>query len=135
MEKAKGKRERGLSLFPCPFLLLLRQRLIERRQRLDDGRALLCGALRTVVGRRHHVPRGVLFERLAGENAAHLLGVEHLAREELLGDPKERRLVPLQHAAGALVLARYETLDLVIDANRRVFPVVLMLRDLAAEEN
>src|SRR5262249_10082550 len=55
--------------------------------------------------------------------------------EELFGNPVERRAALLEQRLRALVVHRHEPLDLVVDADRGVFAVVLMLRDLAAEED
>ena len=49
----------------------------------------------------------MLLERLAGGDAAHLIGVEHLAREQLLGDLVERDAVLSRAAcARAVVVVR-----------------------------
>src|SRR3954468_6428349 len=72
---------------------------------------------------------------LPGRRWADLVGVEHFAREQLLGDLVEGGAVLLDERLGALVVRGHEALDLVIDADRGVLAVVLMLRDLAAEED
>ena len=66
---------------------------------------------------------------------AHLIGVEHFAREQRVGDVEQLLLVLGQQLGRAAVGVHDEALDLGVDLERRVFAVVLVLRDLAAEED
>src|SRR6185312_14514902 len=115
---------------------LLREWLVERG---NDRRALFLLRLGLVFfdvrgggarrGRRH------VFERQAGDNALDLFGVEHLAREQFVGHLDEDGLVLREERECPVVRGGHEALHFLIDPERRVFAVVLVLRDLAAEED
>ena len=89
--------------------------------------------------RRRHGPAGAagfdLFERQPGRDAPHLLGVEHFARQQRVGHLHEAGLVLGQQLVRALVVVGDEALHFLVDLERRVLAVVLVLRDLAAEED
>ena len=74
-------------------------------------------------------------ERFAAHQLLHLIGVEHFAREQRVGDVEQRLLVRRENLGGAAVGVHDEALHLGVDLERRVFAVVLVLRDLAAEED
>src|SRR4051812_5869999 len=120
-----------ITRFPIPRLFL-GERLVERR---NLQRTLLRGLPRGVGDRGRRRLRLVRLERFATHDASDLVGVEHFTHEELLGDAIERNAVFFERRLGALVVRRHEALDLVIDPDRGVFAVVLVLRDLAAEED
>ena len=55
------------------------------------GRSFAAGALVVVDRRRRRAAAGDrLVERLAGDDAAHLVGVEHFARQQRVGDVQQR---------------------------------------------
>src|SRR5262245_1651794 len=113
--------------------LLLWQWLVERR---NDRRALFLARPRLVFldgGARGDRLR--LVERQAGGDALHLLGVEHLALEQRLGHLDEDRLVLGEELVRAVIRVGHEALHFLIDLERGVLAVVLVLRDLAAEED
>src|SRR5690606_11360814 len=114
--------------------LLLHDGLAERRH---DGRALGGLAARLAVGRRRAAARGPgrLGQRQALREPLDLLGVEDLAREQLVGDGQQRCLVRDEQVARPLVVLHDQLLDFLIDADGRVLAVVLRLRELAAEED
>src|SRR4249919_1601080 len=117
-----------------PTVLLLRQWLVEGRQRRNHRWPLLLRTLRGIV---RHAGRGdwlVFLERLALSDTAHPIGVEHLTNKQLLGDLIEGRPIRPENAPRFVVVGRDDPLDLLIDADGRVLAVVLVLRDLAAEE-
>src|SRR5579864_7501688 len=113
--------------------LLLRDRLSKRR---DDGLPVGLTALRLsserCEDRRHG---GGILEREALREALDLIGVEHLAGEQLVGNPQQDRLVVDQDLLGAGVVLHHEAFRLLVNPDRRFFAVVLMLGDLAAEED
>src|SRR5262252_7975382 len=112
---------------------LLREWLVECGH---DRRALLAVAPLVFLGhRRAGGDRLGLVERLAGSDPLHLLGVEHLALEQRLGHADERVLVLREQRVRALIGVGDEALHFLIDLERRVLAVVLVLRDFAAEEN
>src|SRR3954470_3105966 len=84
---------------------LLSERLVERGNTRNDRRAILGGLARSVVGGGHRgVRRLDRIERIAGDDTPDLVGVEHFARQELLGELVERRAVLLDECLGALVV-------------------------------
>src|SRR5204863_4254441 len=116
--------------------LFLGNRFVERR---DDRVALLLARTRfvLVVGGRHGRARQRqrVFDQQAGGEPLDLLGVEDFARQQRLGDLFELRLVRRQDRVRALVVVGDEALHLVVDLQRRVLAIVLVLRDLPAEED
>src|SRR5438045_4209835 len=116
------------------ILLFLRQRLVERRH---DRRALLRPRTRFVFFGAHG-PCGRrlrLLERQAGSKALDLLGVEHFARQEAFGDLQQRLFAAGEQLVGALVVVGNKALYFLVDLERRVLAVILVLRNLAAEED
>src|SRR5438270_2840494 len=107
-----------------------------RWNRRNDCRARL---LRLRRGRRHlrrRRRRGRwLVQRLAGHDAAHLFGVERFVREQRVGHLHQPRLVLHEDLVRAVVRLGDEALHLVVDLQRGVLAVILVLRDLAAEED
>src|SRR5881392_3180565 len=102
---------------PTPRMLraasLLRDRLVERGY---DGRPFLDPRTRFLFGGggyRHHRLR--LVERQVGCEAADLLGVEDLAREERIGHLEQHIPVLAQDLVRTLVVARDEAFHLVVD--------------------
>src|SRR5205807_917798 len=90
---------------PSTDSLFLRDWLVQRRDRLDDAGPFLGRAARVLDGGRHR-GRLVGLERLAGDDAADLLGVEHFADEELLGNAVERsRSLPAPVVMPPLVIS------------------------------
>src|SRR6476646_5266649 len=117
--------------------LFLRKRFVQRRY---DRRALFRTWTRFVfvIHRRHGHARGGrlnLVEKLTGGKTPHLLGIENFARQQRLGDLYQHVLLAGQQLVSAVVVARDETFHFVIDLERRVFAVVLVLSDFAAEED
>src|SRR5262245_42976324 len=113
--------------------LLLREWLVERG---NDRRALFLARLRLVFldgGARGDQLR--LVERQAGGDPLHLLGVEHLTLQERLGHLHENRLVLGEELVRALIRVGDEALHFLIDLERGVFAVILVLGDLAAQED
>src|SRR5437660_10098425 len=114
--------------------LLLWQRLVER----GDDRSALFLTRTGFVFVRHDRARGDglrLLERQARSETLHLLGVEHLAREQRVGNLHQRVLVRGEQLRRALIVVGDELLHFLIDLDRGVFAVILVLRDLAAEED
>src|SRR5581483_10722681 len=111
----------------------LRERLVQGR---DDRRALF--QARTLVFFVHRRPRRRrlrILEGEAGGETPDLVRVEHFAREQLVGDLHEGRLLAGEQLRGALILIGDELLHFLVDLDRGVFAVVLVLGDLAAEED
>src|SRR5262245_9460485 len=109
-----------------------------RWKRRDDGsRGPLLGRLRFTRGRRRLRTgrRGRLVDRETRGNPLDLLGVERLASEQRIRHIEHALLVLADDRLRARVIVGHEALDLLVDAQRRVLAVVLMLRDLAAEED
>ena len=69
------------------------------------------------------------------EKVANLIGVERFSGEQPIGEIHQLLLVLEQDVLRARVVIGHEALDFLIDPERRVFAVVLVLRDLAAEED
>ena len=111
--------------------LFLRDGLAERRHE----RPLVGLAARRVVrgGRRRR--RHELFERQTLREAEDLVRVEDFPSQQLVGDAQQNRFLLGEDRTRARVLIHHELLHFLVDALRRVFAVVLGLRDLAAEED
>src|SRR5688500_13254273 len=123
---------RGAAITPPTSLLS--ERLADRLHRRNDRGALLLlrrsrGVSRRRVGRRR------VIQRMAVGEPADLVGVEDLARQQRVGDVDQPLLVLGENRGAALVLIANNELDLGVDLKRRVFAVVGVLRDLAAEED
>src|SRR5262245_45639475 len=106
-------------------------------QRGDDLRAFFRTRTRLFfLGKLR--PRGNrlrLFERLACSQPLDLLGVERFAREQRVGNRHQRRLVFAEQLMRVLVIRGDDALHFLIDLQRRILAVILVLRDLAAEED
>ena len=71
-----------------------------------------------------------IFKRQSGNDAPDLIAVEHFARQQLVGHLHQRVFVLAEELVRPVVVRRDKPLDLVIDLQRGVFAVVLMLREL-----
>src|SRR5712691_7562320 len=74
-------------------------------------------------------------QRLAFDEKLHFSGVQDFALEQRLGDTLESFAVGLQDVARALVSAGNNLPHFAVDLNGRVFGIIAVLRDLAAQEN
>src|SRR6266516_2096101 len=104
-------------------------------QRRHNRRALRPWALLVFVERP---PRGGglrFVERQTGGDALDLLGVQHLAGEKRVGHLQQNLFAATEQRARALVVVGDEALHFLIDLEGRVLAVILVLRDLAAEED
>ncbi len=115
--------------------LFLRNRP-RRQRRHDPGAGAPSPAWpRATGGGGGPAARRRVVERQAGADAPHLLGVERFARQQRVGHVEQLLLVLAEDRLRARVVVGHEALHFLIDAERRVLAVVLVLRDLAAEED
>src|SRR6185503_11187534 len=87
---------------------------------------------------RHISPswrRLVVVERQSGDQSSNLNRVQRLALQQSFGQSHQRVLVLNDDLTRAVVLLCYQAIHLLINLDRGVFTVVLMLRDLAAKED
>src|SRR5204863_6492408 len=112
---------------------LLRERLSDRLHRRNDRRTLLL--FRRRLGRRRHFCGRRIVERMPVGDAADLIGVEDFTRQQRVGDVLQALLVLFQKRRAAIVLAADDALHFAVDLERRVFAVIGVLGDLAAEED
>src|ERR1700687_3896073 len=82
-------------------------------------------------GRRSRLFR----QRLAFHQQLHFVSVDHFALQQRLGNTLQRLFIVGQEVVGVVVAAVYDELLFLVDLDRRVFGIVAMLRDLAAQED
>src|SRR5262249_14534288 len=104
----------------------------DRGQDRFQNRFLVRGLADLGFGSRR---RAVLVQRQAGDDAANLNRIERFASEKFLGQTVEGVAVLDDNLARALVLLHHDAFDFLIDLDRGVFAVILVLSDFAAEED
>src|SRR6187399_1972273 len=118
------------------WFLLLRERPGRHRRNDARGRALL-GRLRFARcnSRRRALRANRLVERQSGNDPLDLLGVERFARQQRVGHVEDCLPVLGKDRLGARVVVGHEALHFLVDLERRVLAVVLVLGNLTSEED
>src|SRR5262245_22082200 len=104
----------------------------DRRQNRFQNRFFVRGLAGLGFGSRR---RAVIVKRQAGDDAANLNRIERFAREQFLGQTVQGVAVLDDDLASAFVLLHHDAFDFLIDLDRGVFAVILMLSDLASQED
>src|SRR5215468_12173731 len=113
------------SLFPTPVLLSSSR--IAARDRGQDrfqNRLLVRGLAGLGLGSRR---RAVIVKRQAGDDAANLNRIKRFAGEQFLGQAVQGVAVLDDDLARAFVLLHHDAFDFLIDLDRGVFTVILVL--------
>src|SRR5262249_14050062 len=138
-----GNRKWGVGKETCKFLphspfptprLLSRGGIAARdwRQNRFQNRFFVRGLTGVGFGSRR---RALIVNRQTGDDAANLHRIERFTREQFLSQTVKRVAVLQDDLARAFVLLHYDAFNFLINLDRGVFAVILVLSDFTAQED